>query len=118
VINLRSYNTPLFFAFYTQTIMKDIQIKGDVNMEIKGLKMEKYKGKVEIINRIVKNSTRVMLEDSRTYTMAVGVGLWQGLKYNGSFKRGAKAGAATVSVMVGANIIQNIIINLDEIKNA
>lgn len=87
-------------------------------MEIRGLKMDKYKGKVNLVGQIVKQSTRVMLEDGKTYSLAVGVGLVQGLKYNGSFKRGAKAGVATMGVMVGANIIQNIVINLDEIKKA
>jgi hypothetical protein len=87
-------------------------------MEIRGLKMDKYKGKAELIGKIAKRSTRVMLEDGKTYSLAVGIGLVQGLKYNGSFKRGAKAGAATMGVMVGANIIQNIVINLDEIKRA
>lgn len=87
-------------------------------MEIRGFKMDKYKGKVNLISHIAKASTRTVLEDSKTYGLAIGVGLMQGLKYNGSFIRGSKAGIATVGVMVGANIVQNVVINLDEIKKA
>lgn len=81
-------------------------------------KMEKYKGKAMIIGEIVGKSTKVVLEDSKTYGLAVGVGLMQGLKYNGSIKRGTKAGLATVGAMVGANIIQNVVINIEAIKKA
>lgn len=95
-------------------------IKGDDSMavEIRGLKLDGYKGKVDLIGKIVNDSTRVIMEDSRTYTLAIGVGLVHGLKYNGSFKRGVKAGASTVGAMVGANIIQNVVLNLEEIKEA
>jgi exosortase/archaeosortase len=91
--------------------------------------MEKYKKTVNvkgnkiqrqgtIIKEIVIGSAKLVLEDEKSYALAGTVGLIQGLKYNGSLNRGIKAGVATISVMVGANIIRNIVGNIEQIKNA
>lgn len=89
-----------------------------MEVKIKGIGFEEYEGKVKVINHIIRSSTKLVMEDSSTYGLAIGVGLTQGLKYNGSFKRGAKAGMATVGVLIGGTVIQNVVINLEEIKKA
>jgi hypothetical protein len=89
-----------------------------MEIKIEGMKWDEYKNKAILVREIAKGSTIAVLEDSKSYTLAAGVGLMQGLKYNGSFKRGIKAGTATMGAMVGVNIIQNIVVNLDEIKKA
>lgn len=91
--------------------------------------MEKYRKTVRvegnklqrqamIIKEITIGSVKLVVEDERSYALAGTVGLIQGLKYNGSVKRGIKAGTATMGVMVGVNIIRNIVGNYEEIKNA
>lgn len=87
-------------------------------MEFKKMKMEKFDGKLRIIKGIAVQSTKAILEDSKAYTLAGGVGLYQGLKYNGNMARGMKAGLATMGVLIGSNIVQNIVHNLEEIKKA
>jgi hypothetical protein len=89
-----------------------------IDMDTTGTKEEALKRKLNVIKNIVLESGTVMLEDKRIYQAAAGIGLWQGLKYRGSFKQGLKAGIATIGVMAGANIIYNIVQSSDEIKNA
>lgn len=89
------------------TIYKEINLKGN-----------KLQRQATLIKEIVVSSARVVLEDEKTYALAGTIGLMQGLKYNGSFKRGIKGGLATMGVMVGANAVRNIVSNIDEIKNA
>jgi hypothetical protein len=88
-------------------IIREINVKGN-----------KLQRQAKVIGSIAAQSARVILEDEKSYALAGTVGLIQGLKYNGSIKRGMKAGVATMSVMVGANIIQNLVHNIDVIKNA
>lgn len=78
----------------------------------------KLKRQATIIKEIAYVSTKAVLEDSRAYTVAGSIGLMQGLKYNGSFKRGTKAGLATMGVVIGAQIAQNLVKNIEVIKNA
>jgi hypothetical protein len=78
----------------------------------------KIKRQATVIKEIALSSARVILEDEKVYALAGTVGLMQGLKYNGSFKRGVKGGLATMGVMVGANVIRNMVSNLDVIKDA
>jgi hypothetical protein len=103
--------------------MKDLHNKGDVNNMaiIKEINLEgknKLMRQATVIKEIVLSSTKVMLEDERVYALAGTVGLMQGLKYNGSFKRGMKGGLASLGVMVGANVVRNVVRNLDIIKDA
>lgn len=81
-------------------------------------KEEKIRRKAKVIGEISKKSAMSVLEDPSTYTYAAAIGLFQGLKYRGSISQGIKAGVATIGVFVGANVIQNIVNNRDEIKKA
>lgn len=78
----------------------------------------KIKRKAKIIGDITKQSVIGTLQNEQTYIISAGVGLMQGLKYNGNFKRGLKAGLATTGVLVGTNVIRNIAINVDAIQDA
>lgn len=86
----------------------------EINLEGKN----KLQRQATVIKEIALSSAKVILEDEKVYALAGTVGLVQGLKYNGSFKRGAKAGLATMGVMIGANIVRNIVSNIDVIKEA
>jgi hypothetical protein len=88
-------------------IIKEFTIKGNNNAS----------RKLNAIKDIALASAKIVLEDSKVYTIAGAVGLYQGLKYNGNVGRGMKAGVATIGVMIGANIVQNLVSNIDEIKN-
>lgn len=78
----------------------------------------KIKRKAKVIGEVVSMSVKGTLNDSWTYAAGASVGLNQGLKYKGDFKAGAKAGLATVAVVAGVNVVGNIILNKEVIKEA
>lgn len=80
-------------------------------------KMEVLIDKAKIVGDIAMDAAMKQIGDQKTITLALGVGLIQGLKYNGSLKRGIKAGLATMGVVAGANVVMNIAKNWDVIKN-
>lgn len=50
-----------------------------------------------------------------TLAASVGVGAYQGLKYNGSVERGVKAGLSYLGIMGTLNGVVNVVTNWDEI---
>lgn len=76
------------------------------------------KRKAKVIGEVVNMSIKGTLNDPWTYAAVASVGLNQGLKYKGDFKAGGKAGLATVAVIAGVNVVGNIILNKDIIKEA
>lgn len=78
----------------------------------------KIKRKAKVIGEVVSMSVKGTLNDSWTYAAGASVGLNQGLKYKGDFKAGTKAGLATVAVLAGVNVVGNIILNKEVIKEA
>lgn len=83
-----------------------------------GTREEIIMRKAKFVKNIVVGSALKQLEDSRTYQLAAGIGLYQGLKYKGSLKEGVKAGLATIMVVAGVNVVSNIASNADDIKKA
>lgn len=81
-------------------------------------KDSKIKRQAKVIGEVVKMSVKGTLNDPWTYAAGASVGLNQGLKYKGDFKAGGKAGLATVAVVAGVNVIGNMILNKDAIKEA
>lgn len=81
-------------------------------------KDSKIKRQAKVIGEVVKMSVKGTLNDPWTYAAGASVGLNQGLKYKGDFKAGGKAGLATVAVVAGVNVIGNMILNKDVIKEA
>lgn len=59
---------------------------------------------------------KAQLRQEWTIGAAASIGLMQGLKYNGSFKRGIQGGLATIGVLMVANGIYNVVCFWDEIK--
>ena len=78
----------------------------------------KIKRKAKVIGEVVSMSIKGTLNDPWTYGAGASVGLNQGLKYKGDFKAGTKAGLATVAVLTGVNVVGNIILNKEVIKEA
>ena len=78
----------------------------------------KIKRQAKVIGEVVSMSVKGTLNDPWTYAAGASVGLNQGLKYKGDFKAGGKAGLATVAVVAGVNVVGNIILNKDVIKEA
>lgn len=89
-----------------------------INFNISGEKMETLKRKVKFVGDIACKAAAVTLQSEQTLKWSAGIGLIQGLKYNGNFKRGLKAGLATAGVMAGINVISNLANNYEEIKKA
>ena len=109
---------------------KDEKSKGandmdrSINKSRKGkvIEIDKREGaikrKAKVIGEVVSMSIKSTLNDSWTYAAGASVGLNQGLKYKGDFKAGTKAGLATVAVLAGVNVVGNIILNKEVIKEA
>ncbi len=92
-----------------------------INMRVEGEKKEKkekLKRQAKVLGGIVVDSVKAQLSTEGTYTTAAGIGLIQGFKYGGSLKRGVKAGAVVVGVLVGINVVGNVVEKWDYIKNA
>lgn len=89
-----------------------------INMGTGGTKEEVLKKRLGIVKTIAVDSTMAQLQEVKTWQLAAGVGLWQGLKYRGNLGQGLKAGLATVVVTTGVNIVSNVIKNIDNIKKA
>lgn len=53
--------------------------------------------------------------DEETVGLATMIGLYQGLKYNGSLERGVKAGVGSFAVMTSINGVVNVLRNADTI---
>lgn len=88
-----------------------------IEMEIKRTKEEVLKRRFGRIKDIAVTTAKTQLQDARTYQIAAGVGLYQGLKYKGSLGLGFKASVATMAVMTGVNVFTNVAKNFDKIWN-
>lgn len=89
-----------------------------ITINIDKQKEEKLLKKVKAISGIAVRSAVHSLQHENTLKWAAGIGLWQGLKYNGNFKRGVRAGLATVGTIVAANVCANLAANYDKIKDS
>ena len=78
----------------------------------------KIKRKAKVIGEVVSMSIKGTLNDPWTYAAVASVALNQGLKYKGDFKAGGKAGLATAAVIAGVNVVGNLVINKEVIKEA
>lgn len=54
--------------------------------------------------------------DSSTISLGLGIGIMQGLKYNGNFKRGLTTGLVVMGVVSTVNGLRNVIENAYIIK--
>ena len=93
---------------------KIIEFKS-INKEEKS-KMESLQKKAKVAGKLFGDAFLVQMGGEATLTMGVAAGLHQGLKYNGSVKRGVKAAAATMGVMCALNGVLNVYNNIDVIK--
>lgn len=71
--------------------------------------MEKKWSKLELTYNVWKYATLSQLRHEDTFIMGVGVGLYQGLKYNGSLTRGVKSGVVTMLVVSAATGVMNVL---------
>lgn len=81
-------------------------------------KESKFKRRVDMIKDISIGSIKIQAQDSITCSVAITAGIIQGLKYEGSFKRGVKAGFLVYGVIIGYAVVLNLSKNIEEIKNA
>lgn len=78
--------------------------------------MESLQKKAKVAGKLFGDAFLVQMGSESTLTMGVAAGVSQGLKYNGSVKRGVKAAAATMGVMCALNGVLNVYNNIDVIK--
>ena len=72
--------------------------------------------KLNFMFQVVKGGAKEQLKQQWTFGAGVAVGLSQGLKYNGSIKRGVNSGLATIIVIAAANGFSELMNNWDKIK--
>lgn len=78
----------------------------------------KIRRQVDMIKQISIGSIKIQAQDKITCSISVSAGIIQGLKYEGSFKRGIKAGVAVYAVIIGSAVVLNLSKNIEAIKNA
>ena len=72
--------------------------------------------KIKFFKAMVTGSCKAQLKQEWVIGAAAGIGLSQGLKYNGSIKRGLTGATATIVVCCAANVVYNIASEWDKIK--
>lgn len=78
----------------------------------------KLRRQAKRIREIAVGSLIVQAQAPGTYTVSLTVGLIQGLKGEGGFKRGIKAGLMTYSIVLGTNVVFNLAKNIDDVVYA
>lgn len=73
--------------------------------------------KLNFVAQVFKGGAKEQLKQQWVFGAAAAVGLSQGLKYNGSIKRGTVGGLATIVVIAAANGFSEVMNNWDKIKN-
>ena len=79
-------------------------------------KMETLQNKAKITGQLFINGFSHTFTQDENLQVAVGVGLYQGLKYNGSFKRGLKAASTTMAVIATVNGVLTVMSNVELIQ--
>ena len=101
------------------SIMNKLFKKSGKTTEIEINKEEgTIKRKAKVIGEVVSMSIKSTFNDPWTHVAVASVGLNQGLKYKGSFKAGGKAGLAAAAVIAGYELVGNLVINKEVIKDA
>ena len=72
--------------------------------------------KAKFVGQAFMDGAKHQLKQPITIGAATYIGIGQGLKYNGSIKRGVETGVVIVGVMVAAAGVYNVIYNWDRIS--
>lgn len=77
--------------------------------------MNKKVAKLSIVRTIFVGAFKTQVKQEDTLLVAAGIGLGQGLKYNGDLKRGLQAGLVSLAVIATINGVSNVITNWDKL---
>lgn len=80
--------------------------------------VEKLKRRGLVAADVAISAAMKQMADEKTVIWSAGIGLIQGLKYNGSLKRGIKAGLTAHGVIGGVNAMWNVARNWDKISKS
>ena len=75
------------------------------------------KNMVEMIGSTFAYGFVKQLESTELFSLGIGVGIHQGLKYNGSLKRGVVSGLTTVAAIGVVSGVRTVWANRETIKN-
>lgn len=78
--------------------------------------MNKHMSKVKLISQTFYYSAKKQLLNEDTILISAAMGLYQGLKYRGSFKNGIKGGLATLVTISAINGVLNVVEHKDKIN--
>lgn len=103
--------------------LKDEVLEESVKEVVKNVEPEEkeeyeLEGKVEAIKDIITGSITDVLEDRNVYIASLGVGIAQSLITQKGFKSGIKAGLGAFAACTGTNVLYNLAINIDYIKES
>jgi hypothetical protein len=63
------------------------------------------------MKKVVDQTVDASLKNANTWALSVSVGIVQGLKYKGSLKAGIVAGITMLGVLVGIDVVYNMVAN-------
>ena len=99
--------------------MKDLLFRTEDDIYVNFDKEDsKNKRRAKIIKKIVTSRTSSVLTNPENYVWSGAVGLMQGLKYSGNLKSGIKGAAGGLGTILLVDLLANIAVNVDEIKDA
>ena len=78
----------------------------------------KYRGKIEKATELFLEGAKISMVDENNIMTALTLGLIQGLKYKGNFKRGAKTAFTGMAVIGFGNGLVCVIKNWDKVKQS
>ena len=78
----------------------------------------KSKRRAKIIKKIVTSRSEAVLTNPENYIWSGAIGLMQGLKYRGDLKTGIKGAVGGLGTILLVDVLANVAINSDEIKDA
>ena len=74
--------------------------------------------RAKIIKKIVTSRSEAVLTKPENYIWSGAVGLIQGLKYNGNLKNGIKGAVGGLGTILVVDVLANVAVNVDKIKDA
>ena len=99
--------------------MKDLLFKTEDDIYVTFDKEDsKNKRRAKMIKKIVTSRTSTVLTKPENYVWSGAIGLIQGLKYSGSLKTGIKGAVGGLGTILLVDVLANVAVNADKIKDA
>ena len=99
--------------------MKDLLFKTEDDIYVTFDKEDsKNKRRAKMIKKIVTSRTSTVLTKPENYVWSGAIGLMQGLKYSGNLKTGIKGAVGGLGTILLVDVLANVAVNAEKIKDA